>query len=69
MHKHRNVRTKGPFGCSDNVAYLEWCSCGAERRTCHCNQCARQGTNDTGWYMPVCTQCKLRHPKDASCAK
>ena len=65
-HRHRKVRESGPQCCGDGVWYDATCSCGAERRTCSCTQCREQGTNDSGWAMPVCGSCHLQHAADVA---
>lgn len=66
-HRHKSVRSRGPFGCAGSVSYVDTCSCGAERRHCSCTQCKQQGTSDSGWYMPTCKQCGQNHPVDRAC--
>ena len=44
-HTHTKAEERGPYGCAGNVAYIQTCRCGAERRTCACDQCENQGTN------------------------
>jgi len=76
-HRHSAFREEGPRGCSDNVSYIQICSCGCERRICFCRQCAsnfgnfagwKKGESNKGdWVMPTCNACGLRHPLDQSC--
>ena len=67
-HTHRKVTLLGPYGCTGgNVQYTVICRCGAERRYCHCIQCADQRTNEGRWEMPGCRYCERRHPIDQSC--
>jgi hypothetical protein len=66
-HTHTKAEERGPYGCKGNVAFIETCQCGAERRTCACDQCENQGTNIGRWEMPGCTYCNRRHPVDQSC--
>lgn len=67
-HRHRKVRERGPYGCAGGVSYTATCSCGAERRTCDCFQCAQQrSAGKPGWVMPLCAACKLRHAADVAC--
>lgn len=68
MHKHRAKTSKGPYGCAGSVAYIEVCSCGAQRRVCDCYQCTDQGTHRGEWRMPKCDACGLRHATDRACA-
>ena len=68
-HRHRSHTRSGPYGCAGQVAFVATCRCGAKRTTCSCHQCREQGTNDTGWYMPICAACRLRHPTDNVCAR
>ena len=75
MHRHRPKTSKmfGWSGCVSGggncgtahggVTYRETCSCGAERLV---ESNGRHEAN-SGWYMPECPNCKLRHPVDQSC--
>ena len=67
MHKHKKIKSRGPYCCAGSVFYIHVCSCGAQRSKCSCNQCVSQGTNDSGWFMPVCGSCGLKHAGDVAC--
>ena len=66
-HRHKMRRARGPYGCAGGVKHISICSCGAERKTCDCTQCEQQNTSDSGWFMPACLACKLKHPADEAC--
>ena len=68
MHRHKSVRQNGPYCCAGSVAWISVCACGCKRRTCDCHQCRTQHSNDSGWYMPRCGACGMKHSGDVACS-
>jgi len=67
MHCHKTIKRSGPYSCAGSTYTVHACACGAKRRTCGCHQCRMRGTNDSGWFMPKCESCGLKHPEDRAC--